>query len=371
MIYVAPVIKTGMLKQVHDPAGGPAPRIGTSENNPAYSNMNGGPGAHDAGLLGHVQIAIDQPPVSYRSLRLSQGEHLRMRRSILQHFDLVISAADNFPGANHDRSNRNLVGLTSLHRQAQGFAHEEFIVVHFHRDAHNSIIADKATPSYRNLMNKLLARSRSGIIILAILSISLAAASATEQSTVDSCAVVIRQFRSMPETGIPRDILRDAKGVAVMSVVKAGFIFSGKLGRGVVVARNNEGWSGPSFIATGGAGWGFQIGAEVTDYVFILNNDAAVGVFSRGGNITLGADASIAAGPVGRTAAAGVARAAAIYSYSLSKGLFAGVSLEGAIIATQSGANARYYGEAIRGRQILAGEVKPPRGARVLYEALR
>lgn len=208
-------------------------------------------------------------------------------------------------------------------------------------------------------------------VILTILSLPLITVSATEQETVDRCAEIVRDFRHMPEKGIPGDILRHAKGIAVISVLKAGFIFSGKLGRGVVLARTEEGWTGPSFIATGGAGWGFQIGAQVTDYVFVLNNNAAVRAFSRGGNLTLGADASIAAGPMGRTAEASVTRAAAIYSYSFSKGLFAGISLEGAVIVTQSGANARYYGEPVRAREILFGNVKAPPGARVLHSALR
>src|SRR5207253_6707173 len=137
----------------------------------------------------------------------------------------------------------------------------------------------------------------------------------TEEGVVDHCAVIIRDFRQMPEKGIPRDVLRHSKGLAIMTVVKAGFIFSGKGGQGVVVARTGHGWSGPSFIATGGAGWGAQIGAEVTDFVFVLNNNAAVRAFSRGGNVTLGVDASVAAGPVGRAAEAGVAPTAAIYTY--------------------------------------------------------
>src|SRR5438552_9808070 len=149
---------------------------------------------------------------------------------------------------------------------------------------------------------------------LTILSLTLATLNADEQGTVDKSAATIRDFRSMPERGIPRSVLRGAKGLAIMSVIKAGFIFSGKGGKGVVVARTEHGWSGPSFIATGGAGWGPQIGAEVTDFVFVLNNDAAVRAFSRGGNVTLGVDASITAGPVGRDAQAGVAPTAAIYS---------------------------------------------------------
>src|SRR5436309_16112619 len=108
-----------------------------------------------------------------------------------------------------------------------------------------------------------------------------------------------------------------------MTVVKAAFIFSGKGGQGVVVARTRHGWSGPSFIGTGGAGWGLQIGAQLTDFVFVLNNRDAVRAFSRGGNVTLGGDVSAAAGPVGRDVQANVATKAAVYTYSLSKGLFA------------------------------------------------
>ena len=138
---------------------------------------------------------------------------------------------------------------------------------------------------------------------LAILSLALVRVDATEQDSVNRCAAIIREFRQMRERAIPRDVLRHARGLAIMSVLKAGFIFSGKGGQGVVVARTPHGWSGPSFIATGGAGWGLQAGAQVTDFVIVLNNDAAVRAFSRGGNVTIGADVSAAAGPVGRTAA--------------------------------------------------------------------
>ena len=123
-----------------------------------------------------------------------------------------------------------------------------------------------------------------------------------------------------------------------------------------MVARTGRGWSGPSFVGTGGAGWGPQIGAQVTDFVFVLNTNAAVRAFSRDGNVTLGVDASVAAGPVGRDAHAGVTPTAAIYTYSRSKGLFAGASLEGAVIATQKTANARYYGRPVRAIDILSGE---------------
>jgi SH3 domain-containing YSC84-like protein 1 len=206
--------------------------------------------------------------------------------------------------------------------------------------------------------------------ILLIFSLSLVAASATEQDTVDRSAVTIREFRHMPEKGIPSRILRRAHGLAIISVVKAGFIFSGKAGEGVVVVRTGHGWSGPSFIGTGGAGFGPQIGAEVTDFVILLNNERAVRAFAKGGNVTLGADASVAAGPVGRAAEADVTPRAAIYTYSKSKGLFIGASLEGAVIATRSGANAHYYGRPVTAYDILHGRVAPPPGVASLRAAL-
>ncbi|MFZ1219118.1 MAG: lipid-binding SYLF domain-containing protein [Chthoniobacterales bacterium] len=196
------------------------------------------------------------------------------------------------------------------------------------------------------------------------------ASGATEQEIVNQSARILRQFRSMPERGIPRSVLRNAKGLAILTVVKVGFGISGKGGQGVVVARTGNGWSGPSFIGTGGAGWGPQIGAQITEFVFVLNTNRAVRAFSRDGNFTLGADASVAAGPVGREAAAAITPTAAIYTYSRSQGLFAGASLEGAVIATQKTANHRYYGRPVSSRDILSGSVPPPARAERLTSAL-
>jgi lipid-binding SYLF domain-containing protein len=208
-------------------------------------------------------------------------------------------------------------------------------------------------------------------VLLIVLTLSLATAgAATEQEIVNQSASILRDFRRMPERGIPARVLRNAKGLAIITVVKVGFGISGKGGQGVVVARTGRGWSGPSFLGTGGAGWGPQIGAQVTDFVFVLNSNAAVRAFSRDGNVTLGVDASAAAGPVGRDAQAGVTPTAAIYTYSRSKGLFAGASLEGAIIATQKTANAHYYGRPVRAIDILTGRVAAPAKARVLRGTL-
>jgi lipid-binding SYLF domain-containing protein len=207
-------------------------------------------------------------------------------------------------------------------------------------------------------------------VVLAMSFLAPAMANAGEQDTVNRCAAIVAQFQQMPEKAIPRDVIGHAKGLAVMTVVKAAFIFSAKGGQGVVIARTPHGWSGPSFIATGGGGWGLQAGVQITDFVIVLNNDAAVQAFSRGGNVTIGADVSAAAGPVGRTAAGAVMPTAAVYTYSRSKGLFVGVSLEGAVIGTQRQSNFSYYGRPVRADSILSGVTKSPPGAAPLRRAL-
>src|SRR4029453_2658678 len=133
-------------------------------------------------------------------------------------------------------------------------------------------------------------------------------------------------------------------------------------GRRAIQGRG-AGWSGPSAIGTGGAGFGFQGGAQVTEYVMVLNTDEAVKAFSRGGNVTLGGDVSVAAGPVGRTASVAVTPVAAVYSYSPSKGLFARVAVPGTVIATRTRANKDYYGRKVTPEEILSGKVKPPASA--------
>ena len=190
------------------------------------------------------------------------------------------------------------------------------------------------------------------------------------QREVDQAATVVERFRGMPEKGIPDAVLRDAKGLAILTSLKAGFIVSGEGGSGVVVARTAHGWSGPSAIGTGGVGFGFQAGAEVTEIVLVLNTPAAVDAFAHRVNVKLGADVSVAAGPVGRDLAAAVMPVAAVYAYSRSQGLFGGVSLEGAVIATRTDANADYYGRRVTAEAILAGRVRPPAGSEKLRVAL-
>lgn len=190
------------------------------------------------------------------------------------------------------------------------------------------------------------------------------------QDQVDQATAIIERFREMPEQGLPESVLRDAKGLAILTVLKAGFMFSGQGGWGVVIARTPNGWSAPSAIGTGGAGFGFQVGGKVTEFVLVLNTPEAVDAFSRGGNVSFGGALSAAAGPLGRTAGASIMPIAAVYTYSRSQGLFAGVSIEGTIIAARDDANRAYYGRDVTPKELLAGEVKPPRGVAKLHDAL-
>jgi len=168
---------------------------------------------------------------------------------------------------------------------------------------------------------------------------------------------------------------RATQGLAILTVIKAGFLGSARFGSGLVIARLPDGsWSAPSAIATGGAGFGGQIGFELTDFVFILNDASAVKTFSQAGSLTLGGNVSIAAGPVGRNAeaagAASLKSLAGIFSYSKTKGLFAGVSLEGSAIIERKDANTKLYGRPISARELLTGSERPPAAASPLLNIL-
>ena len=190
------------------------------------------------------------------------------------------------------------------------------------------------------------------------------------QRDVDQATAIIQRFDEIPEKGIPPSVMKAARGVAILTVTKAGFIGSARGGNGVVVARTEKGWSAPSAIGTGGLGIGFQAGVEITELVIVLNTPAAVDAFAKQANVTLGGNLSVAAGPLGRAAEGSVALQSAMYSYSRSQGLFAGVSLEGTSIGTRDDANAAYYGRPVTAGEILTGRVQPPAGARNLLSVL-
>ncbi len=191
------------------------------------------------------------------------------------------------------------------------------------------------------------------------------------QPEVDQARTILNNFRKIPEKSIPDAVLREARGLAFLTVMRAGFIFSGSGGRGVVVARLPDGsWSGPSFVGTGGAGFGFQVGAQVSEFVLVLNTPEAVQAFAKGGNVSIGAQIAASAGPVGRSIGADVMPQAAIFTYSRAQGLFGGVSLDGTVVATRNEANEDYYGTKVSPRAILSGEARPPAGANRLREDL-
>ena len=206
--------------------------------------------------------------------------------------------------------------------------------------------------------------------ILLTACLATAAADATMQDDVNQAVSILERFQEIPESAIPDVIMREAKGLAIITVTKAGFVFSGRGGTGIVVARTEKGWSGPSAIGAGGMGFGFQAGAQVSELVIVLNTPDAVVAFAKGGNFTFGCAMSLAAGPVGRDLEGSMAVGAVMYTYSRSQGLFAGVSLEGTVIGTRDEANAEYYGKPVQAREILSGSIAPPAGAQKLLKFL-
>jgi lipid-binding SYLF domain-containing protein len=192
------------------------------------------------------------------------------------------------------------------------------------------------------------------------------------QKRVDASAEVLSEILHAKDKGIPEDLLRKAECVGIVpSLKRAGFIVGAKYGKGVVVCRTANGWSGPSTIRVEGGSFGFQIGAGETDLVFIVMNHHGVEDLMKD-KFTLGGDASAMAGPVGRTAQAqtDALMRAEILSYSRSHGIFAGVSLEGSTLRPDNDDNRALYGHDVTHREILNGRVRRPAGARPLYAEL-
>lgn len=187
-----------------------------------------------------------------------------------------------------------------------------------------------------------------------------ARAGSSEQQTIDRSLEVLTQLQSIPDLQVPDWLLQRAEGIAILpEVVKAGVIFGGRGGTGVLLVRQQDGrWSNPLFIGIGAGSFGWQFGVQATDMVFVFTTRRSVeGVAD--GKLTLGADAAAVAGPVGRTATAAtdLTLAAEVYSYSRSAGLFAGVSLEGSYLFVRKRANERFYGKrGILGSEILAAD---------------
>ncbi|XP_076450744.1 SH3 domain-containing YSC84-like protein 1 isoform X2 [Babylonia areolata] len=204
------------------------------------------------------------------------------------------------------------------------------------------------------------------------------------KSEAKKAAKILRGFtmpnsKIGPDKLIPVGILAKARGLAILTVFKAGFLVTARGGSGIVIAKvrdeldYSEGWSAPSAIGLAGLGGGFEVGMEVTDFVIILNTQAAVDAFSKGGNLTLGGNFTIAVGPLGRNLEGDVAvrSPAAIYTYSKTKGIFAGISVEGSALIERKDANRKFYGREIRAYEILAGEVTAPEECVALYQVMK
>jgi len=193
-----------------------------------------------------------------------------------------------------------------------------------------------------------------------------------EQS--QKAAKVFTEIMDTPDKGIPQDLFNSASCIAVFpSVLKAGFVVGGQGGRGVASCRAGSGWSSPAYFNLGGGSVGFQIGAESTDFVLLfMNKDGMKSLLSD--SFTVGADASVAAGPVGRTAGASTDAklTAEILSYSRSKGLFAGVELKGVVIKPDKDDMKDVYGPDVRAKEVLAvdSKIKAPEAVRVFPTTL-
>jgi lipid-binding SYLF domain-containing protein len=185
-------------------------------------------------------------------------------------------------------------------------------------------------------------------LAVAALTAPAARAQAAEEETVQAASQVLKEVMAIPLKGIPRSLLVEAQGIAIIpGMIKGGFIVGVEHGKGVIVVRDKNGaWQSPNFITVTGGGIGWQAGVQATDVILVFRTQSSVQNMMRG-KFTIGADASVAAGPVGRQASAAtdITFKSEILSYSRSRGLFLGVSLDGAALTIDNRANAAYYGQ--------------------------
>jgi lipid-binding SYLF domain-containing protein len=197
----------------------------------------------------------------------------------------------------------------------------------------------------------------------AVLAAPPAAAVTREEATLQNSLIVLRELQDMRDLRIPDQLLARAEGIVILpSNVKVGLIFGARWGNGVLLVRNaDRSWSHPVFVTATGGSWGFQAGGQVADIVLVLTTRRSIEGITDG-KLTLGADASVAAGPVGRTAIASTSLTfdSEVYAYSRTQGLFAGVSLEGNGIFIGRRANRRYYGGEDSAAAIIARPGPPP-----------
>jgi lipid-binding SYLF domain-containing protein len=188
------------------------------------------------------------------------------------------------------------------------------------------------------------------------------------QSSVD----VLHSIMATPDKGIPEEVLSNAKCILVVpDLIKGGFIFGGKHGRGVASCRTEHGWSAPAFVSIGGGSWGLQIGVEGVDLVMLVMNEQGF-QHLLSSKFALTGEGSVAAGPVGRHASAGTdwKMNTEVLTYSRSKGVFAGLTLEGAVVQQDDDSTRAIYGKHMRFRSILSGKVSTPESTEQFVKAV-
>lgn len=215
------------------------------------------------------------------------------------------------------------------------------------------------------------------MLMAAVLSLtSIGWAGTTREATndrLDHAGRVLHEIMAAPDNGIPEEVLEHAKCIAVVPhLLKGGFVFGGENGRGVATCRTSHGWSAPAFFAISGGSWGLQIGVEGVDLVMIIQNDRGMQRLLSS-KFELGADASAAAGPVGRHASADTdwKLNEEILTYSRARGAFAGITLNGASIRRDDDSTTAMYGRHVSTRAILSGKVSAPAAAAPFLDAVR
>jgi lipid-binding SYLF domain-containing protein len=192
------------------------------------------------------------------------------------------------------------------------------------------------------------------------------------EDRVQAAATVLDEIESAPDQGIPEEVLGSAECVAVVpSMLKGGFIFGARYGRGVASCRTPKGWSAPAFFEVKGGSFGLQIGGQAVDLVMlIMNENGMKNLLSS--KFKLGADASVAAGPVGRHASADTdwKLRAQVLSYSRARGVFAGLELSGAVIDQDKDSTRQFYGRMVPFKTSLTGQIEAPHGAYPFLETL-
>ncbi len=219
------------------------------------------------------------------------------------------------------------------------------------------------------------------LLLWVVIAFAAAAVAADENTTakqskakdrLQAAADVLNEIQSAPDQGIPAEVLGSAECVAVVpSMLKGGFVVGARYGRGLASCRTPKGWSAPAFFSVKGGSFGLQIGGQAVDLVMLIMNDGGMQKLLSS-QFKLGADASVAAGPVGRHAAADTdwKMRAQVLSYSRARGVFAGLELNGAVIRQDKDSTREFYGHMVTPKASLEGEIEPPPDAYPFLQTL-